>query len=289
MGAGTVKTNLDFAHAFALMLAWPSTLSRIGRSWNMITAEKNGSFNFYERPSQPCYGEMRPYATINHKPGFDGEKDLLPVSQRAVRMPGDLYAQFPEGTPVALSVAIPHANADQTKLLEEIILNPKLSPWRSVLKGVELIYKDKIITGIVIKDTKIDPTVMVCMFRKINSIHSVTIADIRKHFPDVNLTAAYVLGQAMMGDCSKFVISAQIDYGPWSGQKQDWSAIMNGTPYDYTDGGTFYQRYAYNRPKIDYIWYDPEQKNNVMLPHNQGGLNEVKANLDYLTSLVKVE
>jgi hypothetical protein len=290
MGYGTHTMGLTFDDAMQRMIKWPSTLPGICRSWSLITEEKDGTFSFYERPSQPCYGEMRPYAKITHSnmPQY-AEKKLLPVSQRTVTMPFDLYAPFPTSIPKAVSIAIRTDEAPQ-RYLEQVVYNPEISPWRTVLKDVTLLYKDdshKKLDGVVIGDTTVDPTVMVNMFRKTNQINSYQIDNVLKHFPDANLLAAFVLGQAMNGSVDKFSINTNIDYANWSGNNQDWSAIMNGKPYDYTDGGTFQQRYAYNRPKNDYIWKDPTDKNNFKLPHEKGGVKEAKENLDFLTNLIK--
>lgn len=298
MGVGKVTAGLTLAAATTLMTKWPSELKGICMSWSLITEEKDGTFSFYERPSQPCYGEMRPYAIINHS-GYDGqnyfemkqyaEPELLPKSQRTVTMPHDLYAPFPTSIPKAVSVALNYNKATQP-ILETIVFNPDVSPWRKVLKDVTLLYADDTyerLNGIMINDTTVDPTVMVHMFRKTNQIHSSQINDIIKHFPEANPLAAFVLGQAMNGSVDRFQISDIIDYGNWSGNNQDWSAIMNGTPYDYTDGGTFKERYAYNRPRIDYIWKDPDKKNNCKLPHEKGGAKETLVNLEWLTSLIK--
>ncbi len=218
--------------------------------------EDDGPFNYYERTGLPCYGELRPYAQ-----GLSGngpyEPLLMPEKQREVYKPTDLFYPFPQGNPVAVAVAFSPFDADGTKMIEDVVLNPGLSPWREVLKGFEIIYdkKDRFI-GIVITNTHINPTTMVNMFRKINRHHQNSSSEYTKllaSFHTLSRLEAFVLAQMYyMSEKTKVIFYSGNDYNPMD-DNPDFTRVFNGTPID-TTGGTFYDRYAYDRPRIDFLW-----------------------------------
>jgi hypothetical protein len=201
-----------------------------------VLMETGDKYTIHERHSNPCYGEMRPYATGPAKNG-PYEPKLFPVEQRKVHKPGDLFWPFPEGTPIAL--AVPLYGEDF-----EWLFNAEISPWRSVLKDVELVYKADTLRGIVIKDTNVDPTVMVNLFRtRMNHYcYNYIKSQDTKYGMEIDRIVDCLIPHGSFKTCGVFGFEPDIDL------------ILSGKPNDLSDGGTFKQRYAYNRPKQDYLW-----------------------------------
>jgi hypothetical protein len=181
----------------------------------------------------------------------------MPESQREVFKPSDLYYPFPQGSPVALAVAFSPFDADGTAMIKDVVLNPEISPWREVLKEFELIYDKKgRFIGIVITDTHINPTTMVNMFRKINRHHqnsSPLYTRLLASFSVLSKLEAFVLAQMCYSAGNDILMFySGNDYNPMD-DNPDFTRVFGGTPID-TTGGTFYDRYAYDRPRIDFLW-----------------------------------
>lgn len=209
-----------------------------------------------EYSQQPCYGELRPYSKTH--------PDMLPEHQRKVQKPGDLHSPFPDGTPVA--VAVPFYNQPQGVTTEQynrivnLFLDPGLSPWRDALKDFEVLKNsDGRIAGIIIKDTNIDPTVMVNLFMTLRgasgSYFYKVLTSLLEKFPNED---PYLL------------LAAATQYGPtWdSGEKNKVNAsfeyyispalnvknFLRGEFGKEITGGTFRDRYAYNRPDLHNVF-----------------------------------
>lgn len=247
----TYEAGLELIRKFAHVLE----NSYASYTWAVLMEEEDGTYSYWERHNNPCYGEMRPYA-IGYLSNGPYIKDLMPESQRKVHKPGDLFWPFPlTGKPVLLAVPFGPKYKAYSDLLEDVILNAEISPWRNVLKGFEVVRnKDGTISGLVITDTNIEPTVMVNMFRKIkNDVNINQYISVREKYPDLSKLEAFVFSQIYVN--TKVVNS---EYGSVFGMNYSIKRILNGDTTDQT-GGTFYQRYAYDRPKVDWIFYDAEK------------------------------
>lgn len=259
--------------------------------WSVLMETADG-YAYHSRISQPCYGEMRPYAR-----GYAGngpyEPELLPVSQREVFKPSDLYAPFPEGKPVGVAVPFRILGKGIDWAMEKVLLNPEISPYRSILKDFEIERKKNgSIIGVVIKDTNIDPSVMVNFFRKASqTLNNVRIQTVNELFPNAHPLSAFVFAHAIceIDAAGNWQLNTDTEYSHYFGKPNtNWAAIMNGKPVDLTDGGTFAQRYAYNRPKNDFIWGEGKRLTKLAgIEGESGGKAEAQIIIDYLTSLIE--
>lgn len=240
-----------------------------------------------EYTQQPCYGELRPYAKTH--------PDMLPEHQRKVQKPGDLHSPFPDGTPVA--VAVPFYNqpngvtTEQYNRIVNLVLDPGLSPWREALKDFEVLKnEDGRIAGIIIKDTNIDSTVMVNLFMTLRgaswgSFYKV-LTNLLEKFPEED---PYLL------------LAAATQYGPsWdSGQKNMVNAsfayyispalnvknFLRGEFGKDITGGTFRDRYAYNRPDLHNVFGENAKTWQAVAKEKFGRLNlEPEELIDLLKS-----
>jgi hypothetical protein len=287
MGDKKTKKFTTLAAAAAHMATFAHYLENTSSAYTWaILVEHEGSFNVHERYNQPCYGEMRPYAT-----GSDGngpfEPDLLPEDARKVYKPTDLFAPFPQGKPLMLSVPLPgnyntRNNNSWTELAETVLFNSEVSPWKNILKDVEIVYtENKIVTGLVFHNMEIEPTLAVNLFRKVKSSGYVD-KSIYRIDKTLTLYEAYILSSLFT------VYEGTIRFGGTHalGSDVDLSNVVNGTPNDYTKG-TFAQRYAYNRPKQEYLFKG--KKNFTTELANKFGLSDYNFRLPLSRSAEFVE
>lgn len=225
-----------------------------GMAWCVIT-DKDGVLEFHERTNQPCYGEMRPYGRTH--------KDLLPVHQRGVNKPGDLHDPFPDGTPVLIAVpffASMTSDEDHNRILN-MVLDPGLSPWRGVLLDFDTVKSGNRIIGIVIKNTEIDPTLMVNMFMTLRYMASYEPQVINRlnAFPDVDpyviLSSIIFVGKGYSSNPNQPKLSVQTSWGYVIAPDLDFASFFAGRADPaISDGGTFRLRYAYNRPDLHNVF-----------------------------------
>jgi len=196
----------------------------------MLFIEEDG-YHVHERTSQPCYGEMRAY----------GEKSInRPNDPR----PTDLHTPFPEkGNPIgAVSYHARLPQNDATLFALNLHCNPEISAYRDVASGgVEVILAENHV-NVFVKTSDFDATQLVAFFRKTRMAN----------------TAMYQLHQMGVGDKEAYCLG----FGGSVGGNQfhlncytsvlDLWRIYNQQPNNLTEG-TWYNRYDYNRPHIDFI------------------------------------
>lgn len=216
-----------------LMTEWLKTKAR-GINFALLMDDE-GVLKVYYRNEQPCFGELRTY----------GPKSTAPD----VYKPSDLHHPFPDGHPIAVGT-----NFGWNGEWLDIAITPESSPWHSVLKEF-ITFDSERGKCIIITDTHIDPTIMVHMFRMINynsSFESV-FQKLKTIFPDEMASLLWVMTPSINFPLNNHFTINTYDYGNWSGNSPDFKLIFHRTPKEIT-GGTFYERWAYNRPDIDYIF-----------------------------------
>lgn len=220
----------------------------------------NGGVLFVrQNTGQPCQGgEMRTYSKGSSPPNYKGDPNCTRPSDPR---PGDLITPFPDGTPIAVAVPLGYrGNQSQwNALFEDVVFNADVSPWRKVLKDFELIaHKGQPYSGCIILDTDVDSTAMVALFRKINNggFNRVNIAynAFVKREPKRDKRELFIAA-AMCENVTNdtiYIVRHTTQYGLFGGGAK-LKDVWDGNFIDLT-GGTFKQRAAYNRPKIDYLW-----------------------------------
>lgn len=207
-----------------------------GYNYAFLMLEEDGSLKLVERLGMPCWGAIREYS-CGTRPD-----DMWPGDLRDPRQ------IFPKtGNPIAISFQFnaidsrqmcgtPSTDEQWNRFMTEFVFNIEVSPWAPCLKDVELIIRDGLITGALFKDTHIDPTVMSNLFK-------------------------YV-GRAYSSRPIKWGELVDRGYHPQTAflscMTQDWLRVVperyfGQDPFDYT-GGTFYDRYSYNRPDVEKIF-----------------------------------
>lgn len=263
MGTGNIIDVVSQAKGIDVLNKFITTRHKngVGIDYAMLM-ELDGKFSVHQRWSMPCYGELRPYAQGSSSNG-PYEPNLMPEEQRKVHKPGDLFFPFPAGHPIAVAVPFRiQSHTDWNTILETIILNPETSPWRTALKEFTVTRKDKQISGIIITDTHINPTIMVNMFRNIRThTHDEHISwwNTVQKASDLTPFEAYILSQIFAQNMTFIKTHDYCTFGP----NPNYTRLLAGEPVDRT-GGTFYARYAYDRPKQDHQWDDGEDKDAVL-------------------------
>lgn len=227
-----------------------------GQMYSLLMEREDGKFDVCHRAGQPCIGSMRRYGHRSSRP-FD-------------YFPGDLRTPertFPEGKPVMVAWPLQNyygasktASAEARKaFLKDFFLSSELSPWRQVLKDIEIIEdKDGLIKGIIICNTNVDPTLMISMLRnfRYSDGYAQKFYEFVQAHPKIDKRVAYLMVIAQLNNLT-------FPYTPPPAgvtflYHGDLKNILNGTMIDGIHEGTFYERHAYNRPLVDYCFgYDP--------------------------------
>ena len=243
---GGVKTE-SFEEGMEHLYQFPISLTQYESRFNyaLLMKEEDGTYNMVDRVGMPCWGALREYHC---------------GTRPADVWPGDLrepHHIFPEtGNPVAVAIQFKQTgnNPDYdskyystkeewNRFQSEFVFNTAVSPWRKALKDFELVIKDDMYIGVVIKDTHIDPNIMVnifrvCGFRESRFAHF--WCKMMDENPGMDGRVAFLL--ACKPD--DYYQSAMINLDRW----------FSGEPFDLSSGLTFYERESYNRPQIQYMF-----------------------------------
>lgn len=199
-------------------------MSRYNYAFLML--EEDGTYKIVERLGMPCWGAMREYK-CGTRPHDEWPGDL--------REPRHIFPKT--GNPVAISFQF-HGidqrydyNTDEqlNKFMTEFVFNTDVSPWAKCLNDFELIIRDDVVTGVLIKDTKVDPTI---------------IANMMKY---VGRTSTYMSARwCQYVEQGHHPLTAFLFHM----SRYGWPRVVleryfNADPFDYT-GGTFYDRHSYN-------------------------------------------
>lgn len=227
-----------------------------GYSYAIVVRDSVGNLSIHERPKLPCYGELRKY--LNTHP-----EDTVTQPHPKVK-PFDLHYPFPDGKPEALAIVGP-ALADETV---RRFLVSDVSPFRRGYQLSQLEFatdKEGAVVGIILKDSKFDPTVLVnCM---------------KRAQPDYT-PSFKLIGELGLDEYENFILAATLRFiKNWNGGTMvcqtnqyiqsavcDVTRIMSGESVDLT-GGTWGGRYDYNRKDMHNIFRAPpnEEWKNVNL------------------------
>lgn len=227
-------------------------------NYAFLMLEEDGTYKLVERLSMPCWGAMREYG-CGTRPDDYWPTDL--------REPRHIFPKT--GNPVAISFQFCHVfdrggnstKEQWNKFMTEFVFNVEISPWAKCLNDFELIIIDDLVTGVVIKDTKVDPTVIANMMKYVGRAYS---SIPRLWCPMVEaglhpLTSALYL---MKGQWPRTVLER----------------YFNADPFDYT-GGTFYDRYSYNRPDVEKIFGGKNNQGTVINNLTYDQLEELRVSI----------
>lgn len=220
-------------------------------SWALLTLdESSGEYSYHTRITEPCYGGLRSYGSLSkNRPG-----DYWPSDLHGWPFP-------PNGKPIALAVPIRYYNTPYNKVSVEewntyisFVIDRELSPWKLIMKNVELIEG----RSFLFHDLDIDPTILLnfLMYLRYVNNHLVlnfvnmlkyldVLGDKRKAF---YLSAfSRPASNSSNGEMLK-VYNTYLIYG-------NPKRIIEGNPRILTEG-SFGDRYDYNRPEVERIFYD---------------------------------
>lgn len=198
---------------------------------------EDGTINISDRPGQPCIGSLRTY----------GSQSLRPLDY----FPGDLRTPertFPLGKPILLG--FPNTQGYTKEFAEATFLSSD-GPWCSIVHALQPVYdKNDTMKGILVKDTNISPTMMINLLRKIRYT-------VKKDPPLVSLPPRVQVLYRMFG----------WNWAEAFGGRPDIARLLAGEPVPGLDEDTFYNRWPYNRPLIDYVFgYKADAKMPVLGP-----------------------
>lgn len=207
-------------------------------NYAFLMEEEDGTLKLVERLGMPCWGAIREYNCGSRPDDY---------------WPGDLREPrhiFPKtGNPIAIAfhfcaILMEYRKASSNvtdekwnRFASEFAFNAEHSPWRSILKGYELITTDGLITGILIKDTKIDPTVMANMMKYAG----------RTYNNNISKWCEYV-------DTGHHPMTAWAYLHRNSPGRIVPEHFFLASPPDLSNGKTFYERESYNRPDVEKLW-----------------------------------
>lgn len=206
----------------------------------LVTLEEDGSFKAHDHTMNPCWGFLRNYEGKSTRPDDKWPNDL--------RREGQLVTN--EGERIALSVKWGNIKKDALKQFnEEVALNPEVSPWRTLLKDVEVVSDDQDVVGaLLFKDLTIDPTFLVSFLRTNVAHRAKQYVEARKEFPEASHIEAFLL--SLFRRDNGWVSNPFYSLNP----KFDLRRFVNGDPIDLSNGRTFADKEDYNRPEVDFVF-----------------------------------
>lgn len=247
-----------------------------GTSYCIVVQNDSGEYEYHDRTHQPCIGgEFRKYKKTH------GEDCTRPDDFR----PNDLHFPFPKGKPCAVGYWWPYMGENHKQ--EISLLFSERSPWIKGFGSSESIhfipsdendntYRRSMISpspkdnayckGFILKHGKIDPTVWISFLKRLQCISSMTNLFTKAIEADFSETEALVL--------STFVTS--ITYDTWTNKHyvggNDYAFAPNSSLKKFINqesedltGGTWEDRFDYNRPELALIFKDKEKKNDSLV------------------------
>lgn len=233
----------------------PETLDDAVRNFCLVDGKRTVSFAIltddnilHTRWDQPCYGELCLYGSAS--------RNLPDVDK-----PGDLNTPFPDGTPITIvgpyTNHLNHPSQDAAQRILEYIAGGS-SPYRSITKTV-LRHEGKII-GFTFPANQ-EPTKIVSMLMYTNMLCGwvYNLEALDKWLPEATESQKMFLLPRLniynTGNNPTFSVGSEFLWGSKYHISPLFSveSFFNSVLRDLT-GGTFSERYSYNRPEIEYIF-----------------------------------
>ena len=196
----------------------------------------------HPRWNQPCYGELRKYKSTHP------DECTQPKNEK----PDDLWHPFPDGTPVAVGTKFLHKPSEASDALLRFVFSGR-SPWLSGIGGPQLVLGEKEhIVGVLMRDTRLDPTVLVNLFNNVKSL--LLLGDNPGTFMKL-IEGGFSEAEAIatiLATRSPLQYVAQPD-GYYTTQRLSLRRIVEQKARDLT-GGTLHDRFDYNRTELENVF-----------------------------------
>lgn len=255
-----------------------NSIHSTGLAFTIVMRNKAGLLEVYERVNQPCYGELRKY-TETH-----GEDCTRPGDRR----PGDLCDPFPEGTPEAIGISwnsyiqiykeTMKSDGLCVRFIKDVLFGLK-SPW---IKGfgspdnIEWTIKNGYLYGFVLKNTEIDPTVLVSLLKRVQTYttHSQYNGDDYTAYLGAGLSEFKALISCLFLPQLPYVGGGIVMPDGYSlPMYASYRRIKDQNPKDLT-GGTLRNRWDYNRKDLAKLFAsDTEQEGTCLVKELKTKLN----------------
>lgn len=196
----------------------------------------------HPRWNQPCYGELRKYKSTHP----------YECTQPKNEKPDDLWHPFPDGTPVAVGTKFLHKPSEASDALLRFVFSGR-SPWLSGIGDPDLVLdKKEHVVGVLMRDTRLDPTVLVNLFNNTKSLlllndnPATFMKLIEGGFSEAEAIATILATRTPL----QYV--AQPD-GYYTTQRLSLRRIVEQEARDLT-GGTLHDRFDYNRTELENVF-----------------------------------
>lgn len=218
-----------------------------GINFTLVMRDSQDNLALYRRGSQPCYGELRKYKSTH------GGECTQPKNHK----PSDLHDPFPDGTPEALAIGWAPFDGMPTEGVHKDLwdyLWSDASPWvRGFGDESNIIMNEH---GVILKDLKIDPTVLVNLLKCMQTwfgYKRVVVQDLSNLGVPINKIAGFFLAL----NHEQGGLNVQIDDYTYP-QRFSVRRFVDQNPVDLT-GGTLADRFDYNRTDLAKVFHDPKE------------------------------
>lgn len=209
----------------------------VGRSSGLRT-----DVTIHPRWNQPCYGELRKYKSTHP------DECTQPKNGK----PDDLWHPFPDGTPVAVGTKFNHKPSEASDALLRFVFSGN-SPWLSGIGDPDLVLnKKEHVVGVLMRDTRLDPTVLVNLFNNVKSL--LLLGDNPGTFMKL-IEGGFSEAEAiatMLATRTPLQAISQPD-GYYTTQRLSLRRIVEQKPRDLS-GGTLHDRFDYNRTELENVF-----------------------------------
>lgn len=235
----------DEEHAVLLQDLRQHLLNASGNSWGVILDKPNGLERFFAT-SRPCFGEMRAY----------GKESTRPSDSK----PSDLPRPLPPGVRrLAAGVCVPRMAKGQVEPYINWMLTE--GPFRALGKDYEIVSNTKSVTGVLFKDTDVDPTMLISFAMCMR--HSAAVGPLLKEGVS-NITTFLLthLFNAWFSPSPKsWTLNLQNGYGYAFSPSPDLVRLMKGEFKNVSNNRSFLEGEDYNRPELIQTYHDAANPN----------------------------
>lgn len=212
-----------------------------GIAFCLVMRNKSGELRLRPRMNQPCWGELRKYKSTH------GEE-----ATKEEHRPSDLRHPFPKGIPEALAIHVGIENS-----LTEFLWSDE-SPWVRGFGSTKNYIKVK--RGVILKDTNIDPTVLVNLLKNSGDYRQSNLFDI---LTARGLTPLEAVFPCIFTGIWQEYIYTKIIPSPdtyTNAMTIDVDRVLTQNPHDLT-GGTLRDRFDYERKDLHKLFHNPKGVN----------------------------
>lgn len=203
-------------------------------------------YSIHPRYHQPCYGELRKYRATHP------DECTQPWNSK----PTDLWDPFPAGRPIMVGTNFSGQQSGQYHYDCDVMITEAFGPESPWVLGSKqglptFVEGEKYLVGVILKDTKIDPTVMVNLFNNLKCRTGLGL--VYKQLRDEGLSVRETFAVLLHSGRGSPLAYINGPDGYYTSYRVSARRILEAKPRDLS-GGFFCDRIDYNRTELENVF-----------------------------------